>query len=119
MATDENDLVGRLANLETVVLRHEKLISVILGAITDHACLVEHGLMRCDQESCSDPATVHYSNSIFLCDYHCAMIVVTQNDAENQWVDLPDAVRIRRIRDYVDLVKRYDEPEAPAVERLH
>jgi len=123
-----------------LVGRHEKIIDVLLGALTDHTCLLESRLDRCQSEGCKTAATVIHGDTKFkLCDHHAAAIVVgashgrlgPNNDAdlmlmrlrlanEDCWNDLPDAVRIRRIQDYVDVVKRNDDESLPAqYDQLH
>jgi len=124
----------QLTILIKLVAQHERTISGIGGAISDHACLIEADLERCrSEEGCISAATVvHVDFGLKLCDKHCAkMIVAAMNpwpeerpqdylstswarlklSDEDRWTDLPDAVRIRRIQDYVDIVKRNDVVE--------
>lgn len=119
------------AKIAKLLLNHERTLDVLLGAITDHACLIEGGMKRCSTPQCKDIATVISPDAInHVCDRHCAMEIIFAKKMvstcatntlyrtlkfadENCWIDLPDAVRIRRIRDYVEMVKRNDELDPP------
>lgn len=111
--------------LVRIVLKHQRTIDAVLGAITDHACLIEKGLERCCGNDCAEPATVrHVDLDVRMCDSHCARAIVRAQKVLNEpatgavahirvrladegcWIDLEDAPRIRRIKDYVEMVKR-------------
>lgn len=128
-----------LTTLLKTVIKHEQMLSIILGAVTDHACLVEGGLKRCSSAGCKEPVTVkHVVFDVCMCDYHAAWAITTARslltddpaDAQNavrravmhedSWCDVEDAERIRKIRDFVVVVKQREEQLPPQhLEELH
>jgi hypothetical protein len=127
-----------LALLMRMAIRNGQAIDVLFGVANDFACLVEAGLERCARTGCREPATVQQVDlNVRMCDACAAAAIVraTKNintdhrDALNLvrtrianddcWLDLPDAVRVRRIRDYVLMLKKNDEPDPPRFDQMH
>ena len=121
-----------LAALLKLVVRNGQSVDVLFGVVNDFACLIESRLERCSHLGCEEPASVrHLGLGLRYCDYHAARIMMkarknvgrdgdlnmnllrAQVMDEEAWVDLPDAHRIRRLRDYVLIIKRNDEPDPP------
>jgi len=131
MASD--DETGALVKL---TLRNKYLVDILFGVANDFARLIEPNLIRCEHSKCKRPATViHADLKVKMCDYHAAAGLVkarqslTTNDAntltdpltvlrlrlasEECWVDLPNAVQIRRLQEYVQELSKNDEPDPP------
>lgn len=138
MASDEE-----MKALAKLTLRNKLLVEILFGVSNDFAQLIEPTLKRCEHSKCSCPATVyHVDLKVKMCDYHAAAGLVraranlTTNDAntltdpltllrlrlasEECWIDLPNAVQIRRLHEYVKELQKNDEPESPTLEvELH
>lgn len=113
----------QLEALIRLVTNNTHCIDVLFDVANDFACLIELGLERCSNRDCKEPATVeHATYKHKMCD-RCAAkaIVKVQSEyAESLWVDVNDAVRIRKLRDYVLALKRNDEPsEEERLDNLH
>lgn len=128
MASDED--IKALARL---VVNNRSLTSVAFGVLNDFARLIEPTVKRCSITGCKEMATVHHVDlQIDTCD-HCAAaaihragkgIGVNPSDSlsflrlciadEERWVDLPNAEQIRRLREYVQELRKNDEPVPPS-----
>lgn len=129
MASDED-----IKAMARIVLRHKQLIEVTLGITADLALMFEPTLERCSHRGCKEAATVQQVDvKVKMCDYHAAAAMLRAkanllegdpNDAlimlrvraadEECWVDLPNAVAIRRLQVYVQELRKNDEPLPPA-----
>lgn len=121
VADDEIVALAKLA------ARQAKLIELISLQLADQACLIEPHLPKCSK--CNElPVTVeHRFLHVKVCDRCAAESIVTSGRAyvdgylanpddplndvrgslmnENDWVDVADADKIRRIIDYVKIIK--------------
>lgn len=121
MADDDIVALAKLA------ARQARLLELISLQLADQACLLEPHLPKCSK--CSEfPVTVeHIHLKVRVCDRCAAESIVTAGRAyvdgylanpddplnevrgslmnENDWVDIPDADKIRRIIDYVKIIK--------------
>lgn len=129
MASDED-----IKALAKIALAQKVQINALFGVCNDFACLIETALQRCEHSRCKDAATVMQVDvKVKMCDYHAAAAMLRAranllqgdpNDAlvllrarsadEECWVDLPNAVLIRRLGLYVNELRKNDEPEPPA-----
>lgn len=127
MASDEE-----FKALLRATLRHKLMIDILFGVCNDFATMLEPTLLRCEHSRCSAPATVtHVDVKMKMCDYHAAAGIMqaranalkdpTSNlialrarlaDPEN-WIDLPNADVIRRLDQYVNELRKSNEPEPP------
>lgn len=117
-----------------LAVKNSQTIDTILGVVGDFAIFIEEGLQQCEMVKCHNPATVqHQVMDVKMCDACAARDIVIasrggngfaeQSEALNDltaqvaneelWIDLPNAVRIRRLTDYVSLLKKNDEPMPP------
>lgn len=121
-------------NLIKVVLKHERLIEALAKASHDVTKLMSRMLARCLNPKCGRPATMHHKlhHGNIMCDRCCAEVIVNSKkciadtefmneigaelrekymcDAdETQWEDITDAESIRRIMEYIDIVKSLQE----------
>ena len=122
-----------LVALAKLIARHSTLINLVSLQLADQACALVPCLARCGRCD-SDPITVeHRHTGIQACDRCAAEMIVASgrtyvdayvanpddplNEAryslmnEDNWVDLPDAQKIRRIVDYVRIIKQSEAPE--------
>jgi hypothetical protein len=123
--------------LAKLAVRQASMINLLAMQLADQACLIEPHLARC--EKCSlEPVTVeHVHVKVRLCDRCAAESIVRSGRAyvdgymanpddplndirsslmnENDWVDLPDADRVRRVVDYVKIIKQLEV----ALDRVH
>lgn len=129
MAGDED--IRALARL---ALRQKALLELSFDIISDLIVLTVPNLERCHHNACKEPATVkHVDLNINMCDAHAAATIVhaktniknvesdmldfaqqslAQNTClanEDTWIDLPNAERVRRLKDYVDFIIKNDE----------
>jgi hypothetical protein len=124
---DDFDAVVKL------IVKHDKLISLLARGVADHACFIAPLITRCCKEGFDQPATVEHRELAYkMCD-HCAAETVCKsgrnftadlNDAvnlargllmqEDLWIDMPDADKIRRLVEYIDAIR--DTVDAKAVE---
>lgn len=128
-----------LTTLLKTVIKHEQMLSIILGAVTDHACMLENGLKRCMSEGCKEPMTVrHVAFGLCVCDHHAARAMTLAKSLltddvtdvhnavrrsimhEDSWHDVEDAERIRKIREFILVVKQREEASPPQhLDELH
>lgn len=124
MSSDDIVALAKLA------ARQAQTISLISLQLADQACLIEPHLpkcSKCEREACT---VEHVHLKLRLCDRCAAESIVKagrayvdgylvdpkdpMNDVrgslmnENDWVDLPDADKIRRVTDYVHIIKQLD-----------
>jgi hypothetical protein len=118
--------------------RHERTLELFprLASVgLDLTRLVEPMLEKCARVGCNDAATVkHATLGVKHCD-HCAAVVIVkarQNLGEpdgfdefrwsimneDNWVDVPNAEAIRRMREHLDIAGRDEEPDAPEDRQL-
>lgn len=134
MASD--DEIQALAKL---ALRHKVLIELSFDIIKDLATMLVPHFEKCANGGCNEPATVRQVDlGICVCDGHAARTICRAQEHVRQsvtgdgldmlrvhlaneelWFDLPDASRIRRLKDYVDAVTRNEEPEPANRTELH
>ena len=114
-----------LTTLFKLTVKNTNIINLLALQLADSACLLVPALPKCTR--CADePVTVEHSDlHIRLCDRCAAETIVaasrqaiasTQHDVgafvtlatEGAWVDVEDAEKIRRVTDYVRLVKMLD-----------
>ena len=129
-----------IALLLKAVDRHERMLGLVTNlavVVADHAQLVERTLERCACTGCTDAVTVrHAFLGLKCCDACAARLIIkaSQNitsDANDElnltrtavanegcWIDLPDAAQVRRLQDYLAIVKRDDDPGAPGEDQL-
>lgn len=124
MSSDEIVALAKLA------ARQAMLINLISLQLADQACMIEPHLPRCSK--CQrEPVTVEHKHlKVQVCDRCAAESIVVSGRAyvdgylanpddplndvrsslmnENDWVDLPDADKIRRIVDYVKGIKELE-----------
>lgn len=124
--TMSDDIVA----LAKLAVRQANLINLLSLQLADQACLIEPKLERCPK--CHvEPITVeHLLLKVKLCDRCAAESIVKSGrnyvDAyianpddplnvarasmmnENEWVDLPDAEKVRRLVDYVKIIKELE-----------
>lgn len=116
--------------LAKLVVRQSSLINLLSMQLADQACLLETALDRCAKCK-AEPATVeHVHLKIAMCDRCAAESIVksgrTYVDAyiadpedplnvareslmnEHEWVDVEDAEKVRRITDYVKIIKELE-----------
>jgi hypothetical protein len=134
MSAPEISLLIRMA------LKSDREIGSIFGVINDFACLIEEHLERCAGTDCKNPATVRLSTyGVRMCDACAAksivkarrnLLISLPDDPINPmrrkvgddcaWYDLPNAVRIRRLVEYVSMMTKDDEPDPPEhFDQLH
>ena len=116
--------------LAKLVVRQSALINLMSLQLSDQACVIRDTIPRC--EKCHvEPSTVkHVHVGLQLCDRCAAESIVKAGrsyvDAyiadpddplnvarqslmtESDWVDLPDADKVRRIVDYVKIIKELE-----------
>jgi hypothetical protein len=134
MASDDE-----IRALATLALRHKTLIELSFEIIKDIATMVVPQFQKCMTDGCNEPATVRQADmDICVCDGHAARAICRAQEHVRQsvtsdgldmlrvhlaneelWFDLPNATRIRRLKDYVDAVNRNDEPEPANQTELH
>ena len=118
-----------LVAIAKLVARQSRLINLASLQLADNACFIETLLAHCGKCN-SRLATVEHSIGCKLCD-RCASETIVRsgrnfvdgyiNDPkdplnaarsslmdENAWVDLPNAERIRRLDDYVRIIKELE-----------
>ena len=82
-----------------IVIRHQELIDILLFALADHASAVIRSLPGC--HSCENAATVaNQYTGAQACDRCCAESIVVNKENPLVWLDLPDALEIRRIQQH-------------------
>lgn len=122
----DSDIVA----LAKLAARQAQTIALITLQLADQACVIEPHLPRCGKCN-TDPCTVEHRHlKLKLCDRCAAESIVKAgrnyvdgyianpndplNDVrgslmnENDWLDLPDADKVRRIVDYVRIIKELD-----------
>jgi len=134
MASDDE-----IQTLAKIALRHKVLLELSFEIIKDVVSMVVPQFEKCTAFSCNEPATVRQVDlGICVCDNHAARAICRAQEHvrksinadgldllrvhlanEELWVDLPEATRIRRLKDYVDVVNRNDEPEPANRTELH
>lgn len=116
-----------IAVLAKLAIRQAQIINLLALQLADQACLLVPHLQRCGK--CNvEPVTVeHVHTKVRLCDRCWAELIVNSSRAyinsyvqdpndplndvrtsstnENDWVNLPDADKIRRMIDYVKIIK--------------
>lgn len=116
-----------IAKLIRTVLRNDNHINILFGIANDFACLIEQALPRCVREGCTAAATVkHRDLDVRFCDRCAARTIVRAKQNiqhqvvdsishlrenmgdEERWIDLPNAERIRRVCNYVDVLVQDD-----------
>jgi hypothetical protein len=126
-----------LATVLRLLLKHDNLVDTLAIATVDHALLLEKTLERCGNDACDRAATVrHLTFDIKRCDHHAARFIVgatlgfedVLDDGfhplqralanESMWIDIPDALQIRRLQDIIAVVRQDNEPEPPADKQL-
>lgn len=131
--TMSDDIVA----LAKLAVRQATLINLLSLQLADQACLIMPALKRCSK--CQlEPITVeHVHLKIQVCDRCAAESIVKSGrsyvDAyidnpddplntaraslmnENDWVDLPDAEKVRRVVDYVKIIKELEVTQ----DRMH
>jgi hypothetical protein len=129
---DTKDPNPLLAILLKLVSKHERAVVIVESlalVATDHARMLERSLPRCAGVSCPDAATVkHLPSNVKCCDLCAARLVVHAQQGgpaldavmgESSWFDLPDAVQVRRMQDYLAVMKRgEEEPDVPEDNQL-
>ena len=134
MASDDE-----IKALATLALRHKVLIELSFDIIKDLATMLVPRFEKCMTSGCNEPATVRQADlDICVCDGHAARAIYRAQEHVRQsatsdgldilrvhlaneelWFDLPDASRIRRLKDYVDAVNRNEEPTPANRSELH
>lgn len=122
-----------LTTLTKLIVRQSTLINLISAQLAEQACLLEQTLTRCSCEDCEEPATVeHHLMDTKVCDRHAATIIVKSKRAyvdsciadpedplntmklslmnENNWTDLQNADKIRKLLNYVKIINELDAP---------
>lgn len=97
MATDD-DVVA----LAKMVVKQAVLLNAAIQQLGDQAVVVEASLERCLRCDLA-PATVQHLG-FHACD-RCAAELIVMGEPEEQWIDLQDAVRTRRVVDYVHALR--------------
>lgn len=107
-------------SLSKLILRQSQLLNLASLYLSDHAVLLQNALKKC--ENCFiEPATVeHRKTKIIFCDHCAASHVVSENKFMNMsnqehslskdqnWIDIDNADKIRRLSDYVKIIKELD-----------
>lgn len=134
MASDDE-----IQALAKIALRHKTLLELSFEIIKDLASMLVPQFEKCATHKCNEPATVRQVDmDIRVCDAHAARAICRAQDHvrnsinsdgldllrvhlanEELWVDIPDATRIRRLKDYVDAVNMNDEPEPANRTEMH
>jgi hypothetical protein len=118
--------------LAKLVLRHDNLTSALAQGFTEHARLLLASLEKCARQGCKEAATVRHQVLGMKCCDHCAAHLITKarkniaKDAdldlnllrgmvstEDMWVDIPNAIAIRRAQDLVTFTDHNLEPDMP------
>ncbi len=125
----DDDLVA----MAKIVARNATLINMISLQLADQACLVAPFLERCGRCE-AEPITVkHRHMGMHACDRCAAEMIVKSGRAfvnafiidpqdplnearaslmnEDDWVDTDDAVKVRRVMDYVRIIKEREVGE--------
>lgn len=119
-----DDEIRALAKL---TLRHKVLLELSFDIIDDLAELMIPQLKTCSCD-CKEPATVrHIDADIIACDAHAAQAIVRARSGledprladEEHWIDVPHARRVRRLKEYVDFLRKNDELVPSARAELH
>ena len=116
------------------LFRHERAIDIMAQILADHACLIDARVTTCSKLGCNEQATVrHVDIDVKMCDVHAAESIVyarknikadlndpfnlvrTRLADEECWVDDAEAVRIRRLKDYVEIIREGTPSDAPQV----
>jgi len=103
MSDSPDDLLTVIAK---VVAHHEKMINSLAVGHGDTARLLHSTWTRCEVIECGKACTVvNQKNGTVMCDHHAAIAVVNQSSQEDDWSDIPLADSIRRLDDYVNMLK--------------
>lgn len=100
-----------LKSLSNLIKEQSYILSLTALYLSDHAVMIQNMIKKC--ENClSESATVEHKMSKYkFCD-HCAAknIVLESNnhEQENTWIDIDNADKIRRLSEYVKIIKRLD-----------
>jgi len=102
--TPEQEII----ELAKLIFRQSRLISAISLQLADQACLLKSKLDVCEQCKLNTATVEHVTLGSKRCDKCASEAVVAQKTLLSAWVDVPDADKIRRVIDYVSLVKELD-----------
>ena len=108
-------------SLAKLAIRQATLISVMSSHLADQACLLASMLKKC-QRCYKRPITVSHEKNGEACDRCAAEATTDIHDLISPnsepgldklnvaagWIDIQDAEKIRRLDDYVSLVKELD-----------
>lgn len=116
--------------LARLVIKHDRLINLLSELGLAHSILLHEGLERCGADGCDRVATVrHRTLNVRRCDACAARLVVRASrqlggkgavadmvasvaDAEH-WLDVANAIEIRKVQDYVEIARLGIEPQPP------
>jgi len=118
--------------LTKLTLKNDNMIGVLSQGFAEHAALMLQTLERCACNGCKQAATVrHQTLGIHCCD-HCAARLITKSRKnagvdtnvnlnllrksvaeEELWIDLPNALGIRRAQDLVTMSSYQNESDVP------
>lgn len=86
-------------SLKALVMNNNRMIDVMLYALADHANALIRSLPGC--HFCETAATVtHQYTGRQACDRCCAESIVFYKENPLVWIDLPEAIEIRRIQEH-------------------
>lgn len=116
--------------LAKLAARQAHIINLLSMQLADQACLLSLGLKPCSKCAVEPTTVEHVHMKLSLCDRCAAEAIVASgrtyvdssvndgNDPLNDvrsslmndgdWLDVPDADRIRRLMDYVKIIKQLD-----------
>jgi hypothetical protein len=127
MASDEE-----INALIKVTLRQKVELNAAFSVLNDFARFIEPTLERCHLAHCKNAATVKQVDThIKLCDGCAARAIYLSRQnlddtlsginvlrircaSTEHWIDLPNAVQIRRLKEYVWELRKNEEPDPPA-----
>lgn len=119
-----------IKTLLKVATAHQRLLNLMSLQLADQACLIEHHLPKCSRCEHNIATVEHLTSKVRVCDKCAARVIVASSREyvegcaanpddpinvaksslmnENDWVDMPDAEKIRRLMDYVDIIKELE-----------
>ncbi len=103
--TPEQEII----ELAKLIVRQSRLISAISLQLADQACLLKSALEVCSH--CNlNPCTVEHMSiqKLKCCDKCAAEITIDSKSLTSVWFDITDADKIRRLLDYVSIIKELD-----------
>lgn len=126
--------------LAALVVKHDRRINATANLLADLSAIITAGSLKCTL--CEEaPATVKHALSAetMACDACAArevigaskrlneefvrtpLVVFRGTDAKNDlaWIDLPNAVELRRVVEYVRLIREGFAPQDPPHGRMH